>query len=374
MYLKHCEVESRVEFISGDIQEILKAHKTIKKWAYILHDKDDTADHYHIYLNFGSSGVDTKQIAEWFGLQESQVNKVRGRASDMLLYLTHGNDSQKNKYQYSPTEVVANFDFETEIKNSKILGDFENYSYAQQLDYVNSLPISEKKSAFSTLQKLWQLHCQYLTLTSDRQLDVIFICGKGGTGKTYYAKKLLKSMNLDFCISSSSNDPFQDYMGQKAIILDDLRDRSFDNFEDLLKILDNNTRSSVRSRFANKVFNGKMIIITSSVPLHYWYRGRNSSGNYFSIGQEDFEQLYRRISCYVMVTKETITVYNAIGVDGKPAGIGQTYKNELSFDSVKTKTKTDFNALFDKICIKDDSEIVLSEVSKEQQLELSLPF
>ena len=125
MYLKHCEVESCVEFFNGDIQEIIKSRKTIKKWAYILHDKDDAAPHYHIYLNFGDSGVDTKEVAGWFGLQESQVSKVKGRSTDMLLYLTHGNDSQKNKYQYPVSEVVANFDFETEIKNSKILGDFK---------------------------------------------------------------------------------------------------------------------------------------------------------------------------------------------------------------------------------------------------------
>ena len=69
MYLKHCEVVSRVEFFKTDIQETIKSRSTIKKWAYILHDKDDTAPHYHIYLNFGRSGVDTKQIAEWFGIK-----------------------------------------------------------------------------------------------------------------------------------------------------------------------------------------------------------------------------------------------------------------------------------------------------------------
>lgn len=99
MWLKHCEVESRVEFFNGDIQEIIKSKKTIKKWAYILHDKDDTAPHYHIYLNFGDSSVDTKEVASWFGLQESQVNRIRGRATDMLEYLTHANNSQQNKYQ-----------------------------------------------------------------------------------------------------------------------------------------------------------------------------------------------------------------------------------------------------------------------------------
>ena len=41
MYLKQCEVESRVEYFKGDIQEIIKSKQTIKKWAYILHDKDD---------------------------------------------------------------------------------------------------------------------------------------------------------------------------------------------------------------------------------------------------------------------------------------------------------------------------------------------
>ena len=194
MYLKHCEVESRVEFFKGDIQEIIKSKKTIKKWAYILHDKDDTSPHYHIYLHFGTSGVDTKQIAEWFGLQESQVNKIKGRSTDMLEYLIHANDSQKYKYQYDPSEVKANFDFYTAVKNAKILGDFEKYSYAQQLEYVNKLPVGEKAAAFTKLEKLWKIHCQCLVLNNNRDIDVMFIHGKGGTGKTYYAKKLLEKM------------------------------------------------------------------------------------------------------------------------------------------------------------------------------------
>lgn len=359
MYLKQCEVESRVEFFKGDIQEVIKSKKTIKKWAYILHDKDDTAPHYHIYLNFGSSGVDTKQVAEWFGLQESQVNKIRGRATDMLEYLTHGNASQQNKHQYSPTEVIANFDFQTEIKNAKILGDFEHYSYAQQIDYVNTLPIAEKTSAFTQLEKLWKLQCRWLTLQTDRKLEVIFICGKGGTGKTYYAKKLLTSMGMDFCISSSSNDPFQDYLGQKAIILDDLRDKSFE-FEDLLKILDNNTVSSVQSRFQNKVFNGELIVITSSVPLRYWYRMQY--GNSY----DTLLQLYRRIGCYVEVTHEEIVVYNEISESGCPKGFGQIFKNELVGRDKKKTEKTDFGAAFGKIC-----ESATTDVFEDKQLKIS---
>ena len=363
MYLKHCFVTSRVEFFKGDVQEIIKSHKTIKQWAYILHDKDDTGKHYHIYLNFGSSGVDTKQVGEWFGLQESQVERIKGRKTDALAYLTHSDNKQKYKHVYSPTEVVANFDFETEITNSKILGDFQNFSYAEQLEYVESLPISEKTAAFTKLEKLWRIRCQWLTLHADRKIDVVFICGKGGTGKTYYAKKLLRNAHLDFCVSSSSNDPLQDYLGQKALILDDFRDKSFKNFEDCLKLLDNDTASTVQSRFHNKAFNGEMIVITSSVPLHYWYRGRNADGKQFNVAYEDFEQLYRRISCYVIVTKEEVTVYDEIDSYGKPKGLGRVFRNELLDLPKEKKTKRDFGAMFKEIC----EEVKVTVFDTQQQ-------
>lgn len=339
------EIVTDKDKLTVDIQEVCKKYKTIKQWAYILHDKCDTRPHYHIYLNFGKSSCDTKMVAEWFNVPENFIEKVKGRKTDMLLYLTHGNDSQKNKHQYSPTEVIANFDFEMEIENSKILGNFETYSYAQQLEYVNSLPVSEKAAAFSKLEKLWKLHCQWLSLKYDRKLDIMFITGKGGTGKTYYAKKLLAAMNYDFCVSSSSNDPFQDYLGQKAIILDDLRDESFE-FEDLLKILDNDTSSSVRSRFSNKVFDCELIIITSSVPLRYWFPQKR----YNRVG-DDLNQLYRRIGCYVEVTAEEITVFDE-GVDesGKPKGLGRCFVNELSEKKSEKREKRSFCSLFEKIC------------------------
>ena len=366
MFLKQCEVESRVEYFKGDIQEILKSRKTIKKWAYILHDKDDTENHYHIYLNFGNSGVDTKQVAEWFGLQESQVSKIKGRAVDMLLYLTHGNDSQKNKHQYDPSEVIANFDFVAEIEASKVLGDFREHSYAAQLEYIHSRPRSEQASLFTDLTKRWKVHCQWLTLHPDREIEVFFITGTGGTGKTTYAKKLLRSIvGNDFAISSSNNDFMQDYLGQRAFLLDDCRDKTFHSFEDCLKFLDNHTSSSVQSRFANKVFNGDYIVLTSATELHAWFRGKDQNGNYYNLVKEDYIQLYRRISCYVQVTKDEIFVYDEIDGYGKPKGVAQVFKNELG-GLEKKKEKRDYGALFSKI-----AESATSDVFDIQQLDIN---
>jgi hypothetical protein len=210
--------------------------------------------------------------------------------------------------------------------------------------YVNTLSIVEKTKAFTQLKKLWEVECQCLTLNTDRNMEVIFITGKAGSGKTTYAKRMLDKLGLDYCISSSSNDPFQDYLGQKAIILDDLRDKSFE-LEDLLKILDNNTKSSVKSRFNNKVFNGEMIIITSSVPINYWYK------EYQYNGSEDLNQLYRRINQYIIVNQSIISIYED-GLDdlGFPKGKGYPIMNDLISNIKKeNKQKTDLKSIFKQL-------------------------
>lgn len=344
MQLRQMEIVCNLDHWKVDLQETLKKYKTIKQWAYIIHDKDDAKPHYHIYLNFGTSSVDTELVAKWFDIPSNFISKVKGRKVDQLMYLTHSNESQKNKYQYSPTEVVANFDFELEIEESKIIGDFKKYSYAQQIEYINSLGIVEKSKAFTQLKKLWELECQCQALKTDRDVHVVFITGKAGAGKTFYAKKMLEQLSLDYCVSSSSNDPFQDYMGQRAMILDDLRDKSFE-LEDILKLLDNNTQSSVKSRFNNKVFNGEMIVITSSVPLIYWYMRYKKQNTI-----ESLEQLYRRINSYIVVSADSIEVYDD-GVDdtGRPKGTPTTIPNELVRKIKKQENKKTLGAVFEQI-------------------------
>ncbi len=361
---RHFEIVTDADKLKVDIQETCMKYKTIKHWAYILHDKDDTRPHYHIYVHFGTSSVDSSLVASWFQVSDNFVNKIKGRRVDMLLYLTHGNDTQQFKHQYSESEIVANFDIKSEIEASKIIGDFKKYSYAQQLEYVNTLPLSEKSKVYSQLKRLWELECQCLSLQPDRDIQVVFITGKGGTGKTTYAKKLCKTFNYDFCMSSSSNDPFQDYRGQKAIILDDMRDTAFD-FEDLLKLLDNHASSTVKSRFNNKVFNGEMIVITSSVPIAFWYR----SLKYSYSGKENLNQLYRRISSYVEINKDYIVVYDE-GLDeyGAPAGAPSLFANEIPQTHTQKPKRKSISAAFADMSFKDleNDSVLVGEAPKSQ--------
>ena len=198
-----------------------------------------------------------------------------------------------------------------------------------------------------------KLRCKELSLQPNRDMKVIFVQGKSGTGKTYYSKKLLDSLGYDYAISSSSNDIFQDYLGQRAILLDDMRDNAF-KFYDLLKILDNNTKSSCYSRFSNKPIDCKMVVITSSIPLRYWYKELRYGGE-----EESLYQLYRRINSYVVVTETEISIYDSIDEKGNPVNRISVYKNELvDLKKVKEKEKFDLSAIFDKFAKKVETNIV----------------
>ena len=48
MNLRQMEIVTDQDKLNVDIQETCMKYKTIKQWAYILHDKDDTRPHYHI--------------------------------------------------------------------------------------------------------------------------------------------------------------------------------------------------------------------------------------------------------------------------------------------------------------------------------------
>lgn len=143
------------------------------------------------------------------------------------------------------------------------------------------------------------------------QMDVIYCYGASACGKTVFAKEYCKQRHYDFFISGSSNDPFDGYLGEEAIILDDLRGECF-AFADLLKILDNNTRSQVKSRFYNKVVTCKVIIITSVLSIDALYAMFMDDENCV----EPLEQLKRRCQQYLIFGEKEITV-NAWNADTK---------------------------------------------------------
>ena len=309
MQVKLCEVTQELDKMPKNLETVLKNKTGIRDYAYIIHDKDDTRPHVHIAIRLKDS-TNTKHIAEWFGVTENFVEKVKGRWSDMLKYLTHRN--APSKFQYDDDEVVSNFDWKEErnkdgdgrkeqIINGIVNGEIREYNYYEHISAM------ENDKYNRSIDLAYKYRADMLMARKDREMEVVYLEGESGTGKTTYAKQVAEDKGLSYFVSSSSNDVLFGYKGEDCIILDDMRPSTM-GLSDLLKMLDNNTMSTVKSRYRNKVLECKLIIITSVLPMDTFYNGVFQNEN------EPVEQFKRRCKTYITFDDERlkIRVYNKL--------------------------------------------------------------
>ena len=316
-----------------EMRAVIDKHTIVKYWAYIIHDKDTKQDgspkepHIHLYLNFGQSSATFKDVASWFNDRPSQVCAVKQRRADILMYLTHRN--APNKYQYDDSEVVANFDVQktitSDLERDQVKDNIDAlvFSFAkEEITYAqaqrgmqtikkalpNGKMLDYWTKALQQIERLWKQMCLVST-KGKRNMKIIFIHGKSGSGKSTYAEMyadmLCKKMGYrDFARSSASNDIMQDYMGEDIFILDDFRDVDeltgvSQSLTDVLKMLDPHFASSSKSRYTNKTFTGKLMIITSTKDPLTWFEGT----------KEQRWQFFRRIDKLIDIDKDNVTVY-----------------------------------------------------------------
>lgn len=297
----------------SDLKSICDNFAYIKQYAYILHDCDNNKPHYHIMIQCYDT-QSSERLARDFGVSDNQVEKSKSKKKthqydDMLLYLTHQN--APDKFQYPFENVISNFDYlvfmdkkKNELSSNARKNEIVNLiqeGIIKEYNLTNFITSSEYikferviRSAFSYREKLLK--------TFSRNMNVIFIHGCSGCGKTAYAKEFCEKKGLDYFISSSSNDLFYGYLGQPCVILDDLRGFSFD-FSDFLKLLDNNTNSTVKARYNNKnLVEVQYLIITSSMNLLSFIRSLLNSDN------ENILQVKRRIGTIIRMDKDFLYV------------------------------------------------------------------
>ena len=289
----------------GTLSDKLAQISSIKDWAYILHDKDDKKPHIHLVLRLKCAN-DSTYVAKWFNVSENAIEKCKGRWSDMLKYLTHENVSEK--YQYSQDEVKSNFDWISE-KDKGSSGD-------KRLQEIVSMIETEEIKQYNIHEKVTMLEYTKYKRTIDccfeyrakklkgmnREMECVYIQGESGCGKTTYAKELARGKGYHAFVSSGSNDVLDGYEGEECIILDDLRPSCM-GLSDLLKMLDNNTASTVKSRYRNKVLECRMIIITTVLPLEEFFR------NVFENENEPIIQFKRRCQTMLKMDKDNINYY-----------------------------------------------------------------
>lgn len=288
----------------------------ISKYCYILHDKDKMATgvcktaHFHIFLQFNKN-TDVKTVAKAFDIKENYVKKIMaGSYNAAIPYLIHAN--APDKFQYDVEEVKANFDYKKAIENykNKTNGTKRLDEIKEQIESgiireynVNDYVTMEEYAKYKIIIERCLEYQRNIMAKKKITKEVIFMTGDAGTGKTTFAVDWAKNQGLSCFVSGSSNDPFDNYKGEDVVVLDDLRGSVF-TLTDLLKILDNNTNTLVKSRYYNKILNCQYIIITSVKEIDDFYQ------NVFEHEDEPIQQLKRRCKTYMKFDKATIEIYS----------------------------------------------------------------
>lgn len=305
-----------------------------ERYALIVHDRDTNADgslkepHVHIMLSF-KNARSPKSIAKILGDKPQYVEMWKGNSANGYAYLTHTTDNAKHKFQYPPSDVLANFDYEAELKliEQGVLNAKSNLSLDSILNSVYE-GIMSKKEAEKCLSgaqygkihhQLDKVHSKRLQRVAEKwrekmieqgaTVTVFWLYGKSGTGKTSFAKVLAKRKGSDYFVTGSSRDLFQSYeAGQHSIIFEELRPKVL-HYEDLLRVTDPRALDDevmAPSRYSDKAIAADLIIVTSPYCPRSFYdeHFRGTCSNLI----DRFDQLLRRISLTIMMDDSEIYV------------------------------------------------------------------
>lgn len=364
------------------LEELIKDRLKPKEWAYIVHNKDTDGQgqpiipHVHVMLCFDNARS-LSNVAKLLGDRPQYIEKWDDRPNNGFSYLTHRcKTSQKDgDYQYDFAEVNASFDYSalmqqisTEIAEAKTeheggvkpllnalycgtmskaeveerLSGSQMARYAHQIDTVWAKRLERQA-------QIWRDEMQQ----QGKKVETIWVYGEAGTGKTRWATQYAEKLGQEYFVAGSTRDIFQAYGGQHTLILDELRPASIP-YADLLRITDPySIRSEVMapSRYNDRAIACDTIIITTPYDPGQFYtetfRVKNTLQYCSTI--DSFDQLLRRLSTIIRMTKTTIDLMSCEPTKGfTPVHSRPNMYYQPTASTAPSKSIFDrFNAMFD---------------------------
>lgn len=351
-----------------------------KKYGVILHDKDideqgqPKEPHVHAMMTF-ENAHSLNRVARQLGDKPQYIEAWTKNKNNGYAYLTHRTTDAKEKFQYNPAEVKANFDYPSFLQQAAIeismrkkaakitlLLDALYDGTITKEELEQQLTGSQYGRYKNQIENVWAKRLQNLAdqfrkemTEQGKQVNVLWIYGTSGTGKTSLAKEYAEKANQPYYITGSSRDIFQNYKGEHTLIMDELRPNVIP-YADLLRILDPfESNKMLPARYNDKALACDLIIITTPFnPIAFYHQifgydtyHINRFGN-----TDSFDQLLRRISLVIEMNEYWI---NAMEFDRKQSNFapvqGASKKNIYSALNRNSQNKVNcvdlFNSMFD---------------------------
>lgn len=322
-YLPYKDLEDCLEHIETQLKPI--------RYAGIVHDKDMNDDgtlkppHIHVMLQF-ENARSTDNVARLLKDSPQYLEKWNGDSTNGYSYLIHETSNAKDQYQYDIDEVTANFDFKALIEHvrngAKRMPSKDEVLIKAYLDLLYTGEISKEEielklsgsqyaKAKTRIENVYQKRLEHYVQDwqkkmndEKRMIEVIWIFGNAGVGKTRLAKMFAQTLTDKVFFSGSSRDPFQKYNLEEVIILDELRFDTF-SYADLLKMFDPfNNDAMGASRYYDKPLVAHTFIITSPYKPELFYSKMIASNKNLDSRIDSFKQLARRIGLVLSISKQ----------------------------------------------------------------------
>lgn len=363
------------------------------KLALILHDQDKNYDgeliepHIHGYVEF-SVRRELPKVAIALGIPENNIEPPKSKSRkfakvNALAYLCHLKQPEKYKYSPEQVETFNTFDYVSFAQENK--QNFENQSAVvkrqsldQSLDFVLqkvqigelnfrdimlqeslSLLYANNQVKFKEALNFFGERTSWLRLEALRRkeydLTIIYIQSKPGNGKSKLARDISEQVRKhgvengykSEIYSASSSNPFDDYLGEDILILDDLRSNSLSP-SDWLKLFDPLNTSRMTARYRNKLVVPRIIIMVNYQEPELFF------GDIIS---EDLNQFIRRINFKIIISpkKEKTFDYHSDYFFFR----SRKLKQPISYSSLSKRTiSLNYDLKEETFCIDDRNKFI----------------
>lgn len=257
----------------------------------------DGYKHCHLAISFEKSKR-VQAVAKLLG--NAHTEEMRGTKEEATAYV-----NKEGKFEEKGEKILAKFGYPDRIQDNS--GERLNLDAIKELVLSGKLNASNIKNYVLNTGKtdfqqrsIENVYMRALNLLGDKERDVkvIYVEGKRGSGKTRGAYQRYKDI-FKASVDERSNFPFNNYNGEKTLLLDELRPGVFSPAY-LFQILDRYPLTlNVKGGCIPALWD--TVVITTAMPLNEWFSDDNK-------GQDNNREQFRR-----RITEH----YEAVGGEGE---------------------------------------------------------